>query len=310
MLLNSLTQSTLALQACAGHRPRQPRASHRLWTPGLALLLLTLFTFAFSRAARAETITLACNGNIAVNRQWLIDAINTANSTAISDTIVLTTSCAYLFDKPLVGNGIDALPVISSPLTIEGNSAIIGAAANAMSLRVLHTKANLTLHNLRLDGGTLTGANWGGAVLAESGTMLTLQGSQVAYGKAPVGGGIAALGDLMITDGDFGSNEATQKLGGAIYAQGQLTITQSTFRQNSAPQYGGAIALDARGGPARIQDSFFSNNRAGSDGGAINAWAPVEISGSDFYSNSATLLGGRSMARRRSPCAIVRCARM
>lgn len=111
-----------------------------------------------------RTITLPCNGNAAVNRQRLTDAINAANSTALSDTLVLSTNCSYAFDKPLAGNGVDALPVISQPLTIEGNNSIIGAYANAMSLRVLHTKANLTLHNLRLYGGTLTiQLGWGGA---------------------------------------------------------------------------------------------------------------------------------------------------
>ena len=292
MVLNRLTQFTFELQAYVGRKMHQPRKARQLWTPGSALLLLAIFTLWFGRAARAETIKLACDGNAAVNRQRLNDAISTANSTALSDTIVLTTNCGYWFDKPLVGNGIDALPVISQPLTIEGNNATIGAYGNALSLRVLHTKANLTLHNLRLYGGTLTGANWGGAVLADQGALLTLHDVQVYAGKAPYGGGIAALGKLKIVGGELRGNEATEKAGGAIYAQGQVTITGSYIGQNDAAQYGGALALDVNAGPASIQDSSFSYNHAGSDGGAINAWSPLTISGGDFYTNTATLQGG------------------
>ncbi|MFN8490692.1 MAG: choice-of-anchor Q domain-containing protein [Caldilineaceae bacterium] len=292
MLLNRLTQFTCVLQTYLGSRIHQPWRIHRLWTPSSALLLLFVFTLWFSRAARAETITLPCDPNAAVNRQRLNDAITTANSTALSDTIVLSTNCFYWFDKPLVGNGVDALPVISQPLTIEGNNSVIGPYANAQPLRVLHMKANLTLHNVRLYGGILSGADWGGAVLAEPGTMLTLQDTKVYQGKAPYGGGIAALGNLTIIGGELRGNEATEKAGGAIYARGQVTITGSYIGQNDAAQYGGGLALDVNGGPAFIQDSSFSYNHAGSDGGAINAWSPVTIRGGDFYTNTATLQGG------------------
>lgn len=146
-------------------------------------------------------------------------------------------------------------------------------------------------------------------MLADKGAMLTLQDVQVYAGKAPFGGGITTLGNLKIISGELRGNEATEKAGGAVSAQGQVTITGSFIGQNDAAQYGGALALAVNGGPAHIQDSTFSYNHAGSDGGAINALAPVTISGGDFYTNTATSKGGDLLGKRRSPYAIVRCAR-
>lgn len=262
------------------------------WLTALALPLLGCLLLCFSATARAETILLPCEADATANQKRLIKAIDSANSTAIADTLVLTTNCHYRFAMPLVGNGVDALPVISNTLTIEGNGATIGATANAVALRLLHTTANLTLRNLNLYPGQLAGEQGGAAIRAESGATLTLQTVTVDSGRAPFGGGVAALGALDITDGRFTNNIATVKGGGAIYAEGPVTITHSSFTNNRATLHGGALALAVDGGPAHIVDSNFAQNRAGGDGGAINAYAPVLISTSDFYTNSSDAQGG------------------
>ena len=272
-------------------RERLTWPARGLWATTIVLLSLLLCACYFSPAAHAETITLPCGVDGAINQKRLINAIETANRTAIADTIVLTRGCGYHFAAPLVGSLVDALPVISATLTIEGNGALIAAGATMTDLRLLHTTANLTVHNLNLLPGKLSGSQWGAAILAEPGAILTLHNITLSGGKAPYGGGVTALGDLTITASSFRNNEATAKAGGAIYAQGQVTITQSVFEVNRATQYGGAIFL-AEGGPAFIHDSHFDSNRAGSDGGAITALAPLIISRSDFYSNSSTLQGG------------------
>ena len=164
-----------------------------------------------------------------------------------TDTIVLdgnTYSTAY-------GNhysyGNNALPPITSAITIEGNEAIIqridaapptaqnGAAegaGNNFRLISVTSSGDLTLNSVSLENGNL-GNKYGPANTQRSG-----------------GGG------------------SYSQSGGAILNTGQLTLNDVNIEDSYAYNDGGGL-MNAGGGSASISYSYFGNNRAGGDGGAI-----------------------------------------
>ena len=145
----------------------------------------------------------------------------------------------------------------------------------------------------------------GGSFINNSSTK---QGSAGGFG-----GVIASFGTLNITGGSFEGNSATNKggaiwlsrnaksqisnasflnnqadIGGAISASCRLNISQCQLNQNQA-NWGGAIY--ALGGD--IEQSTFSDNKAGKNGGAIySADAVATIKDCKFSGNSASSKGG------------------
>ncbi len=97
------------------------------------------------------------------------------------------------------------------------------------------------------------------------------------------------LDQVRLTD-----NRATV-LGGAIYAGANLTITRSTIDDNRVPtNVGGGIYFDA-GGKLVIRESTIAGNSATYGAGVFINPGRVdafEISGSTFYDNTASSIGG------------------
>ena len=102
--------------------------------------------------------------------------------------------------------------------------------------------------------------------------------------------------DLTITNSVFEGNETTNNdaagrdpnlvsFGGAIYNSGTLTIDNSSFSDNYAGRDGGAIS-GARGSSLTVTNSDFNNNSAGWSGGAIyTVSGSVDVSDSTFTGN-------------------------
>jgi Big-like domain-containing protein len=275
---------------------------------GLAALLMA----AAPSSAGAATFNVAC-GNTAA----LSSAITSANSTTTADTIevtgapcgsgatagfVLTTAAA-----PGSGGNDTGLPIVTQPLTINGHGATIQRASSAPSFRLLFANgvaAALTLHDLVLSGGKLTGSGFVGAGLAGLGAPMTLDNVTLVSNQstAGIGAGVAVFGGSATIDHStidfnvassgaglysisattvvrrslFFENVATNaghtgSTGGALVAGGTTTLENDTFSLNVADNSLGAIGVinnGAAGGVANVSNTTLADN-----GGSVAAGA-------------------------------------
>src|SRR4029077_9547402 len=104
-------------------------------------------------------------------------------------------------------------------------------------------------------------------------------------------------GTLNITDYSTLSGNTTGTNGGAIGGVGTISIVNSTLSNNYAAGAGGVIMRDGGSGTLTIDSSLFRNNST-SSGGAININAgTVNITNSEFASNTVTNRGGAIFAQ-------------
>jgi predicted outer membrane repeat protein len=215
----------------------------------------------------------------------LIAAINDANADPDPDTIILRDACLYsltdvdnLYDRQGLETGEDGangLPVISTPITIEGNDSRIVRAATTPGtpeFRIFFVSAggDLTLNNTYVEMGLVQSAsnsNDGGAIYIHYGSLALNQSHVMNSTAAGSGGGIYNfMGTLTSNNTSISFNEANS--GGAIASfLGSIDIDNySVLGSNSASEYGGAIA---NGGPLTIHGSRFDENHVDIHGGAI-----------------------------------------
>ena len=194
----------------------------------------------------------------------------------------------------LAGNiTLDAkLPLVSSQISIEGNSHTIGGDYRFRIFRV--SGGTLTLNKLSLTEGF---AGLGGAIYNDG--ILRIVNSSFTRNAADGDGGgvIFNNGTLHISDSMFSENFTLQSddrasAGSVIYNdQGELHIANSTFSRNWTSSYGGAIAV--KGGEASIINCLFDSNSADWVGAAIeNENGQIDITGSTFRDNTAMKNGG------------------
>ena len=127
--------------------------------------------------------------------------------------------------------------------------------------------ASVTLENINLTGGNVSGKNDGGAIyLSGSATHLTIKGARILRNRtARHGGGIHVL-------------------------SGTLSLYDSLITENEAGTSGGGI--DARGGVLRIENCLISNNAAVTAGGGLYVTNAATITGSTISENASTRYGG------------------
>jgi len=204
----------------------------------------------------------------------LIAAINTANANGVGlDTINLATGTYTL---TAVDNGYNGLPVVTSSITINGNSATImrDSAASPFRIFEITTTGSLTLNSLTLSGGRT--AENGGAIYNDGG-ILTIISSTLSGNTATYHGGWVGYYDGV---------------GGAIYNNGgTVNITSSTLSGNTGERWSGGIRNN--GGQVTVMNSTISNNNAGGVGGGIdNSSGTVTVTNSTLSGNTANLGGG------------------
>ncbi|MFB2894946.1 DUF4347 domain-containing protein, partial [Aerosakkonemataceae cyanobacterium BLCC-F50] len=187
----------------------------------------------------ALTINPSANPTDAVNE--LINAINTANSTAGADTITLFAGGNY--NLTAVDNwwyGPNGLPAIASDITIDGQGATIKRDASLARLRFFYVGADAskaeTLNYNTPGAGQLTLKN------------LTLENGLALGGSSAMGGGGAGMG-------------------GAIFNQGSLTVEGVTFTGNTAKGGSNGVSGLGVGGGGMGQDATSANG--GGFGGAV-----------------------------------------
>lgn len=256
--------------------------------------------------APAQTTTVACNDVAALRA-----AMTAANATLAHDTIALAAKCTYtLTDSVNPASGGNGLPIVTRPLTIEGNGSTITRQSSAPNFRILFvsgTGVDLVLRDLIVSGGKITGQSGagvasflgdlvleraqvnfnladgtgtGGGIVTIGGT-LELTDTLLAFNASNGGGGLATTQTLADVDrSTFYGNGATSTTGGALIQGGEIDITSSTFSLNHAANGIGGLAVGASGavnGVADVASTTFTDNGRSGNTGVGNALLPFVI---------------------------------
>jgi hypothetical protein len=211
---------------------------------------------------------------------FLILAINNANSNPGADTIGLAPGCVYeldVVDNTIEGN--NGLPSITSSIVIDGNGATVrrGTGAQKSAIRLLHISqgGDLTLNDITLLDG------------------MAIEPTDVTLLIPNSGGAILNNGNLVVNNSLITANRAKLK-GGGIYNLGTMTINQTTIQNNETnignePNESGGGILNT--GTATINDSTIANNVASQAAGGIGNTGNLTITNSTVSGNSTTLSG-------------------
>jgi hypothetical protein len=203
----------------------------------------------FSPAAWAITIPVACSENA------LVAAVDLANSTPASDTLVLAAGCTYLMTTSH-GGLTNALPVITTPMEMIGPATVTRASLLPFRIAEVSSTGRLTLTtSVAFTNGSAVGD--GGAILNRGAVTLTkssLSGN-IATGN---GGGLANVDTpsgtapaATFTRSPVSNNTALLR-GGGIYngLRGTLTTTGVSgsplaITGNTGSQGGGIAAINS-----------------------------------------------------------------
>lgn len=207
--------------------------------------------------------------------EYLISKINEANSTpATADTIDLPAGCVYTLtkvDNQTAGN--NGLPVIISPIIINGHGATIRRDLGAEKFRLFSVsfvaQADLTLNELTLSSGYSynpadpndISTNSGGAV--RNSGHLTVTKSTIRENSGREGGGIFNINQMTLLDVTIDSNEDYFGLPGSagIRNNGVGVITNTTLSHNGIHLNIGADGIfNAQGGHLEVTNSTLSHN--------------------------------------------------
>lgn len=241
----------------------------------------------------------------------LINAVNNANSDTDTDgingcvagsgadTLKLAANKIYTLtaeDNYANGEGENALPSVTSVITVNGNNATLqrADAADTPDFRLFHVadSGTLTINNLTLKNGNLSAYYLHGGAILNRGS-LTLTNSTVVNNRANNGGGIANLdGILTLINSNVSGNQAI--IGGGIETLGNAKGGTGLFRSHISGNkaiIGGGIFNDSTS--VSISDSTFDNNKAGREGGAlVNNKSTVTLTNSTVSGNQANMTGG------------------
>lgn len=295
------------------------------------ILFVTQVSFAATIVVQPGEVLIADN-----NRCSLREAIINANDDGPThddcdfgiagdlDTIELASSSIYtLPDGPFGVEGNTGLPVINSPITINGNGStiqrdpslpcILDTVETADEFRMIHMAGNsaadiLTINDITMKYGCADGAGftgYGGAIRNNGGVGSTVEihNSIFSDNRALNGGAATGITNNAITriyESTFFNNHASVR-GGAIYSHlATLEVHGSTFTGNSSGASGGAVVVDFPSpaiSSALIQNSTISGNVAGDEGGGIWIRAPfVDLVSSTIVLNEAAEGGGAYIA--------------
>lgn len=266
----------------------------------------------------AFTVTSAADSGPGTLRQAMADAAATAGLSTITvapqlDPIVLATEISWG-------------PGPSTGITIDGNGVTIDLGGRPRGLVVTSDKP-LVMHAFTMTNarGELTQPDVPVAPIVSSGGGVTVSACQFIDNRiraTEVGGGdrsgdvaggiVAAKDKVTVTDCTFGSNQARADEGnaaGAVVAHGPIQVDQTTITFNFAVSgwmggdtfVSGGFVSDqfgnepSPGDPNRRIDvtrsafilNAVTNRGGGSGGGAINNGAPIAITDSSAFCNTA-----------------------
>ncbi|RBP53132.1 right-handed parallel beta-helix repeat-containing protein [Arenicella xantha] len=197
--------------------------------------------------------------------------------------------------------------LLESDVTIDATSVGGITIDGGESSRVLSVGASTSasLSHVTITGGSA--ADYGGGIMLEPYSALTLSDSTISVNAAPSGAGIA-LGEgaeLTVQDSDISGNTADVE-GGGIYllyygssiggANASVSIAGSTIHNNEASSgFGGGLGTFATNVILDVSNSTITNNNAATYGGGIYLGGTnnqVNITGGEISNNMASVSGG------------------
>jgi hypothetical protein len=280
----------------------------RIWmlVVSLAVLLAAVFldlpsqAFAARDAATDAVITVTTTSPEVVEdgECSLIEAMENANAQGLAvphpdcepgsegeNVIVLATDAIYtLTTAHNETNGFNGLPSITSEITIQGNGAVIersdaDGTPEFRLFRIEPTRA-LTINDLTVRNGLLTGTFGGGGIRNEAG-RLALNRSTVRDNQSNGAAGIFNFGgQATINDSEISFN---------------LNTSTGTFGAGLVNQPSSALLQDAT---TVLNNSIVTGNSSVSGGGGIsinginNLTSSVTLNNSLVDANTAALTGG------------------
>ena len=194
----------------------------------------------------------------------LIDAINTANENPGADIIDLSGGCVYEYNKVDNGTndvGYNALPLITSSITINGNGAFIQGAKDDLRALMIAPNAELTLNEIEFTG--FESRVHDGTIFNQG--SLNIVNSTFFYNNAVKGGAIYNDGFVQIVNSTFAENVAGHCAdripdGGAIYNNGQMLIVNATFSNNTALGASSTASTIYNNGSINLKNSIITSD--------------------------------------------------
>lgn len=268
---------------------------------GGALTPLRVQAAVFNVTKTTDTNDGVCNADCSLR-----EAIVAANALIGPHTINVS---AGTYTLTIAGAGEE--DAATGDLDINENITITGAGAattiingggidRAFDIDPYDYSPTVTLQNLTITGGSVSGPGGGAYVNSSGCPIVTLTNITITGNTAGLGGGVAndGCGSLTITSSTISSNNAISN-GGGVFASNSITaITSSTISNNTAGN-GGGVYFDSSlsSGNLQILNSTISANSAGSFGGGIfngnyGSVTPLLLTYSTIANNNAATGGG------------------
>ncbi|MCL1470075.1 Calx-beta domain-containing protein, partial [Argonema antarcticum] len=235
----------------------------------------------------------------------LINAITNANDEVTNpgtDTINLLGGTYTLTSAQHIDGdwGNTGLPVIITPIIINGNNSVINGNNSDYRILRVNTGGNLTLNDVTLTNARITkvSASFGGdaAAFLNDGGTVTIQNSTISGNNAyDDGGGIVNFnGTMTISNSTISGNKASgsgSEGGGGIENQGgTLNLTNSTVSGNTSGGDGGGGIRNRASGTLNITNSTIAFNTTNNTGGGIyNQLGSTTVKNSIAIGNTASI---------------------
>ena len=268
-----------------------------------SLLLLCLF-WGFNFELSAAVITVNTNGSGLGTNQFctIRAAIRAAETDAPfsactagsgEDTIILPEAVTIVLNQvDYNGVGNNALPRITTAITIEGNDSILRIADSAERMRFFTVKnlsdnqiGHLTLNNLTLQNGDVDGS--GGAITSNG--ILNLNRVRLENNQASFEGGALSCYESQavchVTSSLIINNSASYAGAIIIDLNAELILDKTTVSGNQATIGNGAAdggSVYVESGHALIINSTITNNQATRYGGLFAASSDLPFSSPGF----------------------------
>jgi hypothetical protein len=200
----------------------------------------------------------------------LTDAITAANDDVATGGCPAGVSGADIIILKTDVRLTDALPTITTSITLEGSGYTIDG--NNIVENVLHITAT---GNLILNETTVTGGNaadlsgYGGGIYNQG--IVELNSCTISHNSAKAdGGGIDNSGTLSLNNSTISNNSAAYGGGLNNSLLGNAIVNNTTISDNSSTVDGGGIGNN---GILTLNNSTISHNSADTKGGGIDIWS-------------------------------------
>ncbi|MHB1356869.1 MAG: beta strand repeat-containing protein [Anaerolineae bacterium] len=280
-------------------------------------------TYTFSNVTATHVITASFMKSVG---PWYVSTVGSD----VDDCTSWGTACRTIAHAVTLASDHDviyiATGVYTENVTVPTIISFIGAGADATIVngnqagRVFYvTASSVAFSQMTIENGWIASGDGAGIYADYAVCSVSLSNVNVISNTAVTynGGGLWALGTVIITDSLFSNNQAdyggglwaydtvtmtgtqfisnTASFGAGLFTQGELVVTNSQFLTNSATFEGGGA--DAHGSVI-LDNALFNNNTAASnDGGGLFTFGSATMAGTRFINNRAGRYGGGMYAR-------------